>query len=195
MAGIYTRRGDDGDTGLFGGGRVPKNDPRVSAYGTVDEVNATVGLAVAAVQSRVLRDRLELIQHDLFSLGSALATPPAEPATVDGAQQRPTPVTPELPVHRIPEMEQWIDQAAEALEPLREFILPGGAPGAAALHLCRTVCRRAERDVVALAATEAVPSDIIRYLNRLSDLFFSMAREENAEAGVADVIWKKDPGE
>ncbi len=194
MAGIYTRRGDGGDTGLFGGGRVRKDDLRVSAYGTVDELNATVGSAVLAVQSEVLRERLRLIQHDLFTLGSALATPPPAPSTQEGGQPRPKPVTPHLPTHRVAEMESWIDKADEVLEPLRDFILPGGSPGAAALHICRTVCRRAERDVVTLAAVEEVSPDIIRYLNRLSDLFFSMAREENAGVGVADVTWKKgDP--
>lgn len=191
MAGIYTRRGDDGSTGLFGGGRVPKNHLRVSACGAVDELNATVGLAVVAVREDVLRERLGLIGHDLFTLGSALATPAPDPVGEDSPTRRSQPATPELPTHRVAEMENWIDDAAQALEPLRDFILPGGSPGAAALHLCRTVCRRAERDVVTLAAGAEVDGDILRYLNRLSDLFFSMAREENAAAGVADVTWRK----
>jgi cob(I)alamin adenosyltransferase len=185
MAGIYTRTGDGGDTGLFGGGRVPKNHPRVIAYGAVDELNAAVGMAVAAVQDAVLRIRLETLQHDLFALGSALATPP--PA--DGSK---APTTPDLPMVRVAEMEDWIDQAEQVLSPLREFILPGGSAGAAALHMCRTVCRRAEREVVALAANQPVDADLVRYLNRLSDLFFSMAREENAGVGVPDVTWRKD---
>jgi cob(I)alamin adenosyltransferase len=187
MSNIYTRTGDTGDTSLFGGGRVPKNHRRVEAYGCVDELNAHVGLAVVAVKTELLRGRLETIQHDLFAVGSALATPPAQ-------EGRPQPVTPDVPTRRIAAMESWMDGAEDSLEPLREFILPGGSSGAAALHLCRCACRRAERRVVALAATDDVDSDIVRYLNRLSDLFFTMAREENAALGVADVVWKKDGG-
>jgi len=185
MPGIYTRTGDEGETTLFGGRRVPKSDLRVMAYGDVDELNSFVGLARAAVSDEELRGRLTAIQHDLFTLGAVLATPPAE-------EGRPSPKVPEIPTHRIEDMEGWIDRASERLEPLREFILPGGSEGAAALHVCRTVCRRAERVVVALARADEVDADVIRSLNPLSDLFFSMAREENAGSGEGDVKWQKE---
>jgi cob(I)alamin adenosyltransferase len=182
---IYTKTGDEGSTGLFGGGRVSKHHPRVSAYGTVDELNAQIGVALTLVEEPELRKRLGLLQHDLFRIGAILATPPAE-------GDRPVPELPALPAGRIEEMERWIDGADETLEPLREFVLPGGSPGAAALHVCRTVCRRAEREVVHLAELDAVDGMLIRYLNRLSDLLFTMAREENARRGVGDVTWSKD---
>jgi len=185
MANIYTRTGDGGETSLFGGGRVPKNHQRVAAYGAVDELNAGVGLAVVTVPTDVLRSRLQAIQHDLFAVGSALATAPA-------AEGRTRPTIPDVPMGRVAEMETWMDQAQQALAPLREFVLPGGTPAAAALHLCRTVCRRAEREVVALAATEEVDAGVVQYLNRLSDLLFCMAREANAAAGVSDITWTKD---
>ena len=155
------------------------------AYGDVDELNAFVGLARTAVANEELRERLTAIQHDLFTLGAVLATPPPQ-------EGRSAPEVPEIPTHRIEDMEAWIDAASERLEPLREFILPGGSEGAAALHVCRTVCRRAERVVVALSRTEEVPADVVRYLNRLSDLFFSMAREANADSDVGDVKWQKE---
>ncbi|HSM59149.1 MAG TPA: cob(I)yrinic acid a,c-diamide adenosyltransferase, partial [Longimicrobiales bacterium] len=147
---IYTRTGDAGDTSLFGGGRVPKDHARVAAYGTVDELNATIGWAMANLADGGLRGRLEQVQHDLFALGAILATAPASDA------RRGPRGLPELPSARVPEMEAWIDEADAELAPLRAFILPGGAPGAAALHLARTVCRRAERAVVHLAALEPV---------------------------------------
>jgi cob(I)alamin adenosyltransferase len=182
---IYTKTGDRGETALFGGGRVSKAHPRVEAYGTVDELNSFLGQALCAMAPSDFRDFLARIQHDLFTLGSALATPPP-----GGGRRKP--VTPELPVGRIPEMEAWIDAATEAVEPLRNFILPGGCAGAAALHVARTVCRRAERSVIALAASEVVEEEIVVYLNRLSDLLFSLARLENHRAGTPDVIWKKE---
>ena len=181
---IYTRTGDDGQTALFGGGRVPKAHARVEAYGTVDELNAVVGLAVGSVSDATIGDRLRTIQHDLFTLGSDLATPPARPG-------RKRPDTPELPLARITEMESWIDEADEELPPLRAFVLPGGSQGAAVLHLARTVCRRAEREVVRLADAESVSDGVIQYLNRLSDLLFTFARLDNLRAGIADVEWKK----
>jgi cob(I)alamin adenosyltransferase len=181
---IYTRSGDDGDTALFGGGRVPKAHARVEAYGTVDELNAVVGVAVSSVQDPEIEARLETIQHDLFTLGSDLATPPARAG-------RKRPATPELPPGRIAEMESWIDEADEELPPLKAFVLPGGSEGAAALHLARTVCRRAERTVVALRESESVSEGVVPYLNRLSDLLFTFARLENHRSGVADVEWRK----
>jgi len=183
---IYTRTGDAGDTALFGGGRVSKDHPRVSAYGTVDELNAAVGVAVAAVADAEIRERLSRIQHDLFAIGAVLATVPPQ-------EGRPRPKgLPELPLGRVTEMESWMDSAEEELPPLRAFILPGGSAGAAALHLARTVCRRAERGVVHLATLEGVGEGIVVYLNRLSDLLFTFARLENRRAGTMDVEWRKE---
>jgi cob(I)alamin adenosyltransferase len=181
---IYTRSGDDGETALFGGGRVPKAHARVEAYGTVDELNAVLGLAIAQVRDPGTVTRLETIQHDLFTLGAELATPPAR-------EGRRRPATPEVPEDRVPEMEKWIDEADDELPPLRAFVLPGGCEGAATLHFARTVCRRAERQVVALAASEWVGDGVVPYLNRLSDLLFTLARLENHRLGVGDVEWKK----
>ena len=181
---IYTRTGDAGETGLFGGGRVSKHHPRVAAYGAVDELNAFLGQAAVTVSDRQVRQRLEQLQHDLFNIGSALATAPPE-------QGRPRPAAPPLPSARIAEMEDWIDQVTQEVEPLREFILPGGTPGAAALHVARTVCRRAEREVTALGGGGGTDPDVIRYLNRLSDLLFSLARLENARSDTPDVMWRK----
>lgn len=182
---IYTRSGDEGETGLFGGGRVPKSHVRVDAYGVVDELNATLGVAAATVADGEIGERLQRVQQDLFNLGASLATPGAEDASVK-------PATPPLPGNRIREMEAWIDAATEETPPLRAFILPGGSRGSAALHLSRTVCRRAERAVVRLSSEEPTDPDVIRYLNRLSDLLFSLARLENHRAGVPDVLWCKD---
>jgi cob(I)alamin adenosyltransferase len=189
---IYTRTGDGGDTALFGGGRVSKAHPRVRAYGTVDELNSVLGRALHALQVPESRRRLGGIQHDLFTLGAHLATPPAR-------ERRTRPDLPPLPSGRVQEMEAWMDEAEEELEPLRNFVLPGGSSGAAELHVCRTVCRRAERAVVALweaqpeadAASEEELVETVRYLNRLSDLFFVLARLENARAGRGDVSWQK----
>ncbi|MBT8489340.1 MAG: cob(I)yrinic acid a,c-diamide adenosyltransferase [Gemmatimonadetes bacterium] len=183
---IYTRTGDDGQTALFGGGRVPKDAVRVAAYGTVDELNAVLGWSLTVVVDAASRSRLESVQHDLFAIGSALATPPP-------AEGRRSPEIPAVPVERVDEMERWIDEADEELAPLRAFVLPGGSPGAAALHMARTVCRRAERDVVALAREEDVADGVTVYINRLSDLLFTLARLENLRAGREDVEWVK-PG-
>lgn len=183
---IYTRTGDAGDTALFGGGRVSKDHHRVAAYGTVDELNACIGWAVATVADGEIRDRLSQIQHDLFALGAVLASVPPQ-------DDRPRPKgVPEVPSARIAQMEGWMDDAEGELPPLRAFILPGGSPGAAALHLARTVCRRSERAVVHLATLEPVGEGLVVYLNRLSDLLFTFARLENHRAGVGDVEWKKE---
>ena len=181
---IYTRTGDDGGTALFGGGRVSKAALRVDAYGTVDELNASLGWAVTQVTDDTLRSRLEVMQHDLFALGADLSTPPPD-------EGRRRPQTPPLPVDRIGEMERWMDEAADELPELTAFVLPGGTAGAAALHVARTVCRRAERVVVALAAQEPVEEGVVRYLNRLSDLLFMFARQENHRSGTADVEWRQ----
>lgn len=185
---IYTRTGDKGETGLFGGGRVPKDAPRVEAYGAVDELNAALGWALASLSNEEVRSRIQSVQPDLFTLGAHLATPP----TREGRRR---PDLPSLDEGRIAELEAWIDQAEEPLPPLRSFILPGGSPGGAALHLARTICRRAERRVVALAAEESVPEEILVYLNRLSDLLFVLARLENHAAGAAERPWRPDRAE
>ena len=182
---IYTKTGDGGDTSLFGAGRVRKNDRRVDAYGTVDELNSFVGLALVEVSDSGIRDGLLGIQHDLFALGADLATP-------RGEGERRTPDTPELPTARIEEMERWMDLAEDELPPLREFILAGGSRGASALHVCRAVCRRAERIVVELGEKAPVDDGVTRYLNRLSDLFFVWARLENLRTGRRDVPWVKE---
>lgn len=180
---IYTRRGDAGETGLFGGGRTSKGSPRVEAYGAVDELNAFVGLAVAQLADAASADRLRTVQRDLFAIGARLAAPPS-------AGERRGPELPPLPEERIAEMESWMDEADEELDPLRAFVLPGGSLPAAHLHVCRTVCRRAERAVVRLASEEEVDPAVLAYLNRLSDLLFVLARLENRRASVADVPWR-----
>lgn len=179
---IYTRTGDKGQTSLFGGGRVPKSSPRVEAYGDVDELNAVIGWAASVNDEPTIRERLVSIQPDLLAIGAHLATPPARP----GRRQ---PTLPALPHERVAAFEQWIDEAMAEAPPLRAFILPGGVPASAALHVARTVCRRAERRVVELAETEEVDPGIIVYLNRLSDLLFAFARVANLRAGVEDVVW------
>ncbi|NIP61118.1 MAG: cob(I)yrinic acid a,c-diamide adenosyltransferase [Gemmatimonadetes bacterium] len=184
---IYTRTGDSGRTGLFGGGRVPKDHLRVEAYGSVDELNAVIGRSIVDVADPQVGERLRTIQQDLFSIGAVLARPPA-------TEGRRSPAAPGVPVERVAEMEGWIDSAAGELEPLRNFIVPGGTSGAAGLHHARTVCRRAERRVVSLTDRMEVEDGILRYLNRLSDLLFTFARLENARAGRRDVVWRS-PGE
>ncbi|HEX7120698.1 MAG TPA: cob(I)yrinic acid a,c-diamide adenosyltransferase [Longimicrobiales bacterium] len=179
---IYTRKGDTGRTALFGGGRVPKSDPRVDAYGDVDELNAVIGWAIGVNEDATIRERLASIQPDLFAIGAHLATPPAPPG-------RRRPSLPALPDERIPLFERWIDEAMAEAPELRAFILPGGAPGSAALHVARTVCRRAERRAVELAEEAPVEPSILVYLNRLSDLLFALARVANLRAGVEDVVW------
>jgi cob(I)alamin adenosyltransferase len=183
---IYTRTGDAGETALYGGGRVSKDDARVAAFGTVDELNATVGWAAATVADPEVRGRLEGVQHDLFALGAVLATPPAPEG------RSPPKGVPELPTGRVHEMEGWIDEADLELVPLHAFILPGGAESAAALHLARTVCRRAERAVVTLAARESVDAGAVVYLNRLSDLLFTLARLVNHRTGTPETEWQKE---
>ncbi len=181
---IYTRTGDTGETGLFGGGRVPKDAARVAAYGDVDELNATLGWAITRLGDGELRDRLLGIQRDLFAIGAHLATP-------ERARSRPH--LPDLPRSRPDEFERWIDEVEARVGPLSYFILPGGSEAGAAIHLARTVCRRAERSVVTLARAEPVDPDIIKFLNRLSDLLFELARAANEDAGSAEIPWRAEP--
>ena len=179
---IYTRTGDRGETGLFGGGRVGKDDPRVDAYGEVDELNAAVGLARALGDEPGVDAILQQVQRDLFAIGSLLATPDREKMAAQLAKAR-------LDDARVAELETEMDRADLELEPLKAFILPAGTPRAAALHVARTVCRRAERRVVSLAREVEIPEIVVVYLNRLSDLLFTLARLANRRAGAPDVEW------
>ena len=181
---IYTKTGDAGETGLFGGGRTPKDSPRVAAYGEVDELNAALGLAHALEPEQFADTLLQSIQRDLFTIGAELATP--DPTKLEKAFAHGRAAVAE---GEVAALEAAIDAQEAALEPLKNFILPGGTPKAAALHLGRTVCRRAERAVVGLARRERVNPAIVRYLNRLSDLLFVLARAANAHAGRPDVKW------
>lgn len=178
---IYTRTGDEGETGLFGGGRVSKTHPRVEAYGDVDELNATVGLARAIELMPRVDEVLVPIQRDLFAIGALLATPDREKMKKHLEKAS-------IDEKRIAELERAIDGGDEELEPLKSFIIPGGTPKAAALHVARTVCRRAERRVIALGQEE-IPSIVVVYLNRLSDLLFTLARVANRRAGAGEVTW------
>ena len=179
---IYTRTGDAGETGLFGGGRAPKDAVRVMAYGDVDELNAVLGVARGTAPAELFDAELAAVQRDLFALGGQLATP--DPARVRQALEKA-----ELSGRRVEEFERAIDAAEAELPPLRAFILPAGVPKAAALHLARTVCRRAERSVVRLGRESELPELFLRYLNRLSDYLFLLARLANHRAGRSDVTW------
>ena len=179
---IYTRTGDTGDTGLFGGGRVGKDDVRVEAYGEVDELNAVLGLARSIEMMPRIDEVLVPVQRDLFSLGALLATPDLEKMRQHLDKAR-------IDEERIAQLERAIDAGEAELEQLRAFILPGGTPKAAALHVARTVCRRAERRVVALGRVVELPELVVIYLNRLSDLLFVLARVANRRAGAGEVTW------
>lgn len=177
MVRIYTRAGDDGSSGLIGGRRISKNCPRLEAIGTVDELNALLGQAIAEGVSERLSPLFQNIQRRLFDLGTELA-----------AEDVPSP--PRIREDSVQQLEQWIDVLSDALPPLTQFILPGGSPSAAILHVARTVCRRAERRVMALQELESVTPHAIRYLNRLSDLLFVMARFQNFDEGQREEVWE-----
>ena len=185
---LYTRNGDDGHTSLFDGTRIRKDDRRIEAYGTVDELNAHIGLAIGlaaphkanATLSEVA-SRLADIQRDLFFLGAELATP---------HESKHRAKTDTITAADVSRLEKWIDAATAAVAPLKAFILPGGDPLAAQLHVCRTVCRRAERGVVLLASQQEIGEQVLVYLNRLSDLFFAWARLANHAAGIPDEPWR-----
>ena len=181
---IYTRTGDDGDTRLAGGQTVPKDARRIEAYGTVDELNAFVGAACLSAEAEpalaTLALTLRRVQHELFNLGSILATLPED---VHPKQARITDAD-------IAQLERDIDRANADLEPLRSFVLPGGSRANCDLHIARTVCRRAERLLVAAAREEQVPSEAVRYLNRLSDALFVWSRWANRALGVVEVLWQ-----
>jgi cob(I)alamin adenosyltransferase len=175
---IYTKTGDDGTTGLFGGSRLPKDHIRIEAYGTVDELNAVIGCLMATLQDNVLVAFLQNIQSRLFTVGSNLASDPDKEM-----------ITPDLLDSDIGEIEKAIDEYQAQLPPLKHFIMPGGSQSISAAHLARTVCRRAERRCVALAHDSAVEPIIILYLNRLSDYFFVVARWLARQEGVEEIKW------
>ncbi|MGA2500794.1 MAG: cob(I)yrinic acid a,c-diamide adenosyltransferase [Tepidisphaeraceae bacterium] len=178
---LYTRTGDNGTTGIFGGERTRKSDPRLDCCGTVDELNAHIGLAAAGAGGPLLED-LRLVQHELFVVGSHLATPADGPATQH---------LPPLDEGSIGRLETQIDAVETQLAPLSNFILPGGSEMAARLHVARTVCRRAERRTVGFSTDRPIHPLIVPYLNRLGDWLFAMARLANHAAGTADIVWKK----
>lgn len=177
---IYTKKGDKGSTYLFGGGPFPKDAIRIQAYGTVDELNSVLGCAIAEISDLSLQNELLRIQKELFVLGSELSSVNPEEKIKAGF----------LKISNIESMEKSIDEWEKHLKPLKQFILPGGSKASALLHLARTVCRRAEREVVALSHQEEVRSECIVYLNRLSDYLFVMAREVNHLDKKEDVLWE-----
>ena len=185
---IYTRMGDGGETRLAGGQRIPKDDLRIACYGTVDELNAFIGIARTTAEElatrtetfRNFRDTLKRVQHELFNLGSILATLPEDVH----------PKQPRITSAEIERLEREIDEANERLQPLRSFVLPGGTRLDAELHVCRTVCRRAERLLVELAKQQKVPAEALQYLNRLSDALFVWSRWVNHVMGASETLWE-----
>lgn len=180
---IYTKTGDKGETSLFGGQRVPKSDLRVDAYGTVDELNAVLGMVISELNDAELKVLFGSIQNELFALGSDLATPLEKDKKIKSV--------PRIDEAFILNLELLIDRYDEKLPALKNFILPGGSRAAALIHFARTVCRRAERKAVDLAAKVDIGDYIVVYLNRLSDLLFVLARYENSVSGNKDITWNK----
>lgn len=178
---IYTRKGDAGQTALFGGTTTAKNNVRIHAYGTVDELNSTIGIVLSYDLSDTGNKILEQVQSDLFVVGATLATPDPNKSRIAEVGQ-----------NEIDQLEEWIDQLEEDLDPLKSFILPGGSGAGATLHFARTVCRRAERHTVELGQSETIPSAAIVYLNRLSDLLFVLARYENKQQDIKETPWIPD---
>jgi cob(I)alamin adenosyltransferase len=182
---VYTRTGDKGDTGLGGGQRVPKDSLRIEAYGTVDELNSYLGVAISSCTDAEIRSELETMQHRLFDLGGDLCVLDEDKAKFG---------MPVFPKEEVDLLEKLMDKATEELKPLEEFIIPGGTACSAHLHVARCICRRAERIAVALAREEKVSAEVVPYLNRLSDTLFVLARLANKRAGTSDVFWKKRVG-
>jgi len=178
---IYTKKGDAGETSLFGGTKTSKSNIRISAYGTVDELNSTLGMVLSYSLSDQGETILTQVQNDLFVVGATLATPDPEKSRIDQVGDTET-----------QRLEQWIDSMEKELPPLKSFILPGGGGAGSSLHFARTVCRRAERETVQLAESEEISSDAIIYLNRLSDLLFVLARYENRQQGEKETPWIPD---
>lgn len=183
---LYTRTGDQGDTGLLGGQRVPKDHPRVVACGAIDELNAALGVAISSLRQRTLVTSLQAIQNELFDIGAELASD----RPVRKGKQRARAVRVDATKTR--RLEALIDEYDARLSPLRTFVLPSGSSAASFLHLARAICRRAERNVVTLAGTEALNPSILTYLNRLSDLLFVLARYSNKAARRRELLWRKD---
>jgi cob(I)alamin adenosyltransferase len=177
---VYTGKGDGGTTDLIGGQRAPKDSPRVAAYGAVDELNSHIGLAISLGLRAELAAMLRSIQNDLFHLGADLATREEDKPRARGPQIEP---------RHVEALEEWMDRLNQELAPLENFILPGGSAGAAALHIARAACRRAERDAIALGRLEPIGPFVVKYLNRLSDALFVAARYENHAGGVSEVYW------
>ncbi len=179
---IYTKTGDKGETGLFGGQRISKSSPRIEAYGTVDELNSFIGLTITEVHDASVKSLLGKIQNQLFSVGSDLSTPySVEKQKVNILR---------IPAEFHEEIEKSIDFFEEKLEELKNFIIPGGSKSASLLHVCRTISRRAERRAVSLSSLEQINGNIVIFLNRLSDLFFVLSRYENKVSNHPDVIWE-----
>ena len=178
---IYTKTGDKGETGLFGGERVSKHSTRLDAYGTVDELNSFLGLAILEVNNQEIKSIIKEIQQKLFVVGSDLATPQTE-------KNEKLKIT-RTPDEYIDETEKLIDKFESQLDELKNFILPGGSKGSALLHICRTIARRAEREIVALKNTDEIGNNIVIFLNRLSDLFFVLSRFENKYSNIPDTKW------
>ena len=177
---IYTRQGDEGNTRLSGGQVVPKDSTRVQAYGNVDELNSLIGLAISLGLTDRSAKELSIVQNELFHLGSDLSFLEEDKEEID---------IPQIEARHVRKLETLIDELSEIVGPLQNFILPGGSPGAAQLHVARSVCRRAERDVITLAQEESVGPFVISYLNRLSDVLFVMSRYENYRQGVDESLW------
>jgi len=177
---VYTRSGDDGSTSLGSGQRVPKDSLRIEAYGTVDEVNSHLGAALAAGLDPRVAEAVRGIQNELFHLGSDLCILEKDKTRMPA---------PRIEARHVAALERLMDALSEELGPLENFVLPGGSPGAAALHVARAVCRRAERLLVALGRAEPIGAHTVEYANRLSDALFVLARYENRRQGVADVLW------
>lgn len=178
---IYTKTGDQGETGLFGGERVSKDNKRICAYGTIDELNSFIGVAITEINSEEIRNILLDIQNKLFTVGSDLATPDNEKNKKLNIQR--------TPKDFITKVENDIDTISDKLEPLRNFILPGGSKGSALLQVCRTVARRAEREIVELKKVDYISDNILVFFNRLSDLLFVLSRYENQVSGIPDTKW------
>jgi cob(I)alamin adenosyltransferase len=183
---LYTGTGDRGQTGLFGGRRVPKDHPRVNAYGTIDELNAALGVACSFIRSRTIVAALQSIQNELFNIGAELASDQPVRRRAKSSEAI------KLDDAKIRSLELLIDEYDSRVPPLRTFILPGGSQAASFLHLARTICRRAEREVVTLATTEPVSPAIVMYLNRLCDLLFALARYVNKAGRRREITWQKD---
>lgn len=180
---IYTKTGDKGETGLFGGKRVQKSSIRITAYGTIDELNAALGLALCYIQNEKVKTIVQKLQHQLFVVGADLATPlEIESKNIS---------IPRVSAEEIKVAETAIDSFEKELEPLQYFILPGGSKAAAQLHVARTICRRAEREVVLLAQQEEINQNIVIFTNRISDLLFVLSRIENKTSGIPDQKWEK----